>query len=148
MGPGVLHLLVLHFPIALIMAALLADALWLITRKAFFRAAGFYCIILGALSAIPTVITGDMLSDSMQFSGDRAALLETHEGLGITTMIVALVAASWRLVGSAWLARGTKFGWWPHLYGLLIVAAGVLVTLTGHWGGMLLLGPDYLKGIF
>jgi uncharacterized membrane protein len=148
MGTGVLHLLVLHFPIALIMAALLADVLWLVTRRPFFRACGPYCIILGAISAIPTVVTGDMLGDAMQFTGDKAAVFEVHEGLGIATMAVALAAAAWRLASSIWLARRPKFAWWPYPYGLLIAATAALVTMAGHWGGMLMLGRDYLKGIF
>jgi uncharacterized membrane protein len=39
---GKMHLLVLHFPIALIVAAAVADVLRLITRRPFFRNASLY----------------------------------------------------------------------------------------------------------
>lgn len=73
MAIGKLHLLVLHFPLALIIVAALADALWLRWRKSLFREAGYYCILLGAMAAIPTMITGSMLIDTLKLRGPRTA---------------------------------------------------------------------------
>jgi uncharacterized membrane protein len=141
MAWGKLHLLVLHFPIALILATLLADGLFLATKRGFFKTAGLYCLILAALAAIPTVIFGDILLDAEEFTGAAAALAETHESLGIATLVVTLLAAGVRLA-----RRGEPRGVWAYGYAALIVAAGVLVSLAGHWGGMLAL-PGYTKWI-
>jgi uncharacterized membrane protein len=143
MAIGKLHLLVLHFPIALILAAALADMLYLLRRKAFYKDAGFYCIILGALGAIATMATGSMLIDTLNLTGEYHDLGETHEALGITTMIVAILAAGVRVFFRNNLPRI-----WAWVYGALILAAVALVSVTGHYGGLIAFGKDYLSDIF
>jgi uncharacterized membrane protein len=143
MAIGKLHVLVLHFPIALILAAGLADMLWLLTRKAIFKDAGYYCIILGALGAIATVITGSMLIDTLNLTGEYHDLGETHEALGITTMIVAILAGGVRV-----FFRNRLPKIWAWVYGLLILSALTLVSITGHYGGMIAFGKDYLSNLF
>lgn len=135
-----LHLLVLHFPIGLILAAVLADALWLWLRRPLFKEAGYWCIVLGALAAIPTVITGFMLMNGMGFTGEAAEIGETHESLGVITMCLALAAAGIRLAARNRLAR-----LWGYAYAALIAGSAVLVAMAGHWGGMLAFGENYLK---
>ena len=140
---GKLHVLLVHFPIALGLAAALADLLWAIRKKDFFRQAGFYCLIMAAVAAIPTVITGDINLEGRHFVGQFHEIAETHEYLGIATLCVLLAAALLRAVR----ANRPK-GWWLRLYGLLVVAIVVLITLTGHWGGKISFGPEYLSGFF
>ncbi|MEI7835361.1 MAG: DUF2231 domain-containing protein [Planctomycetota bacterium] len=135
-----LHLLILHFPIAMILAAVMADALWLWLRKPIFRESGCWCIVVGAAAAIPTVITGFLFLDGMTLSGEMAELGETHETLGVITMSLALAAAAIRLA-----ARNRLAGRWAYVYAVLVAAAAIFVGLAGHWGGMLAFGEDYLK---
>ena len=142
MAIGKLHVLVLHFPLALIIAAALADALWLRWRKPLFLQAGYFCIVLGALAAIPTMITGSMLIDTLKLTPDEANLGEIHETLGILTMSVAVAAAGLRVFGRNKLTRS-----WAWMYGALMAASLVLVSLTGHFGGLLAFGTDYLSGV-
>lgn len=139
---GKLHLLVLHFPLALIIVAALADALWLWRRKPLFREAGYYCILLGALAAIPAMITGSILLDTLHPVGEEAALGEMHETLGILTTTFAVLAAGVRAFGRNKLTK-----MWAWMYGALMAGSLVLVSLTGHFGGMLAFGKDYLSGV-
>ncbi|MGA2266327.1 MAG: DUF2231 domain-containing protein [Phycisphaerae bacterium] len=143
MALGKLHLLVLHFPIALVLAAALADVLWLWRRKTFFGEAGFYCLLVGAISAVPTMAAGLMLISTMSLSGQIAQLGEVHESLGIITTTVVLLTAGLRVA-----LRNRLSGLWGWAYGVLMLASVVLITLTGHYGGLLAFGPDYLSGIF
>lgn len=147
MAIGKLHLLVLHFPLALIIVAALADTLWLWLRKPIFREAGYFCILLGAAAAIPAMATGMMLLDLREqahdLSVDEASLGETHESLGIITTSFAVLAAGVRV----W-QRNRLSGMWGWVYGLLIAGSLVLVSLTGHYGGLLAFGRDYLSGLF
>ena len=143
MAIGKLHLLVLHFPLALILVAALADGLWLWRRKAVFREAGYFCIVLGAAASIPAMVTGLMLIDTLGLTSDAAALGEMHESLGIMTTTAAVLAAGVRVFG-----RNKLSGMWAWVYGVLIAAATVLVGLTGHYGGLLTFGKDYLSGVF
>lgn len=140
---GKLHVLLVHFPIALALAAALADILWTVRRRDFLRHAAFYCIILAALGAIPTVIAGDALLESMNLTGELHEIAETHEALGITTMCVLCAAAVLRAI-----RRNQLKGWWLAGYGVLIFAAVVLVSLTGHFGGQIAFGVNYLSGLF
>lgn len=137
---GKLHLLVLHFPIALIVTAALADALWLWRRGGLLRDAGCWCIALGALACIPAVVTGFLLIGPMGM--EETPLGETHESLGLVTACVALAAAGIRV---AWRNRLPRP--WAWAYGVLMAGSVVLVSLTGHWGGMLAFGPNYLSQV-
>ncbi len=143
MAIGKLHLLVLHFPLALVIVAGLADGLWLWRRKAIFQQAGYFCIVLGAAAIIPTMATGLMLIDTLNLTGDKANLGEMHESLGIMATIAAVSAAGVRI-----FRRNTLSGLWAWVYGLLVLGAVVLVGLTGHYGGMLAFKRTYLSGIF
>lgn len=138
MALGKLHLLLLHFPIAMIVAAALADGLWLWRRGSLLSAAGYWCILLGAAAAIPTALTGSLLMDRMTLPDP--ALGETHEALGWAAMGLALAAAGVRLAG-----RNRLAGRWGWVYAVLLTGALVVVSLAGHWGGRLAFGDDYLK---
>ncbi len=134
-----LHLLVLHFPLALIIMAAVADGLWRLLRWEFFAKAGFFCILFGTLLAIPTVITGSSLLDAKGYIGEFADLGEMHESFGFATLGLALAAAGLRV----W-RRNKLAGAWGYIYAALIAAAAVLVGIAGHYGGMLAFGKDYL----
>jgi len=96
MNFGTLHFQILHFPIALILAAALAELLALITRRDFFADAGKYCILGAALMAIPTVLAGDALADEM------AARTPSGGGRARFPLGQALVRAG----GGVWPAAG------------------------------------------
>lgn len=140
---GKLHVVLVHFPIALALSAALADLLWAATRREFFRHAGFYCLILAAISVIPVAITGDQLLDSMSLPPALAPLGETHQVLGIASLVLILLATAVRA-----LRRNQPTGYWLIAYAVLIVAVATCISLTGHYGGMLAFGKDYLSGLF
>lgn len=139
MNIGRLHLVLLHFPIALILAAAVADVLWLIWRRPLFREGGFWCAILAGLAGIPTVALGFVLMSSMNLHGAQADLGEMHEHFGLASGIVAAVAGGVRLG-----FRNSLPGVWPWIYGVLIAAAAVLVSLAGYYGGELAWGQGFL----
>ena len=139
---GKLHLLLVHFPIALLLAGVLGEALWAILRKGWFRSAARYCLVLGALGAIPTAITGSLRDDENPSTGERAALIDTHGNLGITTLCLGIAAAAL----SVW--RRPMKSYWLVAYIVILAATVVFVSLTGHYGGMVAFGRDYLSNVF
>ncbi len=139
---GKLHVLLVHFPIALALAAALADVILIFRRKDFFRHAGFYCLILAAVAAIPTVVTGELRFGAIHLDPNMHDIAETHEGLAIAALCVLISAGAFRSV-----FRNRLRGRFLAAYAVMMVAVVVLVTLTGHWGGMLAFGPDYLQGL-
>ncbi len=143
MNIGKLHVLLVHFPIALAFCAVLADILWLATRKDRFKDAGVYCLILAAVSALPVVITGLAMARSQEFVGDYLSIVTTHKYLGITSFTIAALAAIIRLS-----CRQRLKGLWLIAYCVLILALAISIAFTGHYGGMLVHGKNFLSNIF
>jgi uncharacterized membrane protein len=134
-----------HFPIALSLSALLADIIWIAARKEFFRSAGMYCLLLAALSVIPVAFTGDQLLDSMQqgLSGDILSMAQTHKTLALVSLTLIILAVIVRIYRQNNLQKG-----WLGFYFVLMVLIGGFISATGHYGGMLAFGKDYLSGLF
>jgi uncharacterized membrane protein len=130
MALGKFHVVLVHFPIALAVAAVLGDVLWIIWRKDFFRSAAFYCLLLAALTAIPTVITGDQHLDEQHYSGSLQSIAQKHESFGIASMCVLIAAAGVRAI-----RRNRPKAWWLGVYVLLIAAIAALISITGYYGG-------------
>ena len=143
MDVGKLHVVLVHFPIALALCAALADLLWLITRKDNFKSAGLYCLTLAAISAIPTVVAGLIKASGKEFAGEYVAIVETHEHLAIACLVIAIAAAAIRL-----RSRGEMKKWWLACYCILIIALAIAIPITGHYGGMLVHGKDFLAHVF
>src|SRR3954462_2329712 len=53
-----LHVVLVHFPLALLVAGLGVEVLSLLYRHTTLRAAGRWMILLGALAAVPTAVSG------------------------------------------------------------------------------------------
>jgi hypothetical protein len=132
---GKFHLLVLHFPLALLAAAAVGElgAAWRRVRTPL--AAVRFCLCLGAAAAIPTALLGWLYAlDGNGASAPR--LLSLHRWLGTMACLAAVAAAgfserdSWRGVRS----RGTR---------VLIVVAALFVGLTAHFGGLLAHGVGF-----
>ncbi len=128
---GRFHVLVLHLPIGIILAAVALD--W-IARSERFRALGAVSPFLWALAAVSAVVTaalGYMHLAEGEFSGDTAA---AHRFFGTSVAVFTVVV--W------WLSRR------PQLYKRVNVATGivalVLVAITGHFGGNLTHGSSFL----
>ena len=134
MNIGKLHVVIVHFPIALASCAVLADLLWLATRKDRFRDAGIYCLVLAAISALPTIITGLILAQGEEFVGNDLSIVATHKYLGIASFVIAVLAAIVRLKCQRLEKR------WLAAYCILMLALLVSISLTGYYGGMLVHG--------
>lgn len=95
-----------------------------------------FALLAGALSAAVACVLGYMLS----LSGDyEQTMLDTHFWFGIATTLVTFFAWSIR---SGQLNIPKLSGLKPNMAGLTLVV--VLVGITGHYGGNLTHGSDYL----
>jgi mono/diheme cytochrome c family protein/uncharacterized membrane protein len=132
---GKFHLLVLHFPIALLLAACLAEV-WVVGRRSWAPSSIVrFCVALGAASAVTAVVLGWIWALSGKGAGSPD-LLALHRWLGTGAGAWAMVTA----LGTEWDAwRGTRS--WPVR--VLVLLGGVIVAVAAHFGGVLVHGPDF-----
>jgi len=129
---GRLHPVLVHLPIAALLLAVLAELLVLV-RGERWKPATSLLVFTGAAGAVLAVVSGITLEGQQDPS-----LLERHELLGWLTLAGALTAAG-MLLAMRWVPLRR----WPVL-AVLVITAG-LVAWTGHLGGAMAWGPDWLE---
>ena len=126
------HVVLIHFPIALFVAAVVFDLLAVWRHSRGLATAAYYNLTAAAISAAPAVLTG-VLAWQWQLEGKRL------KGILLFHLVLGLLST-----GLIWLV------WWLHFrvrrkpqrnlsaYRLPIELVTVmLVALTGHIGGFL-----------
>ena len=91
---GRLHPMIVHFPISLLYAALLFEAISWKRKSAQFKAAAQVMVYAGSISAILAVVLGLILSNTDDYG---SSLLPVHQWLGIATMVFACITAYYYL---------------------------------------------------
>jgi uncharacterized membrane protein len=131
---GKFHPAASHFPVALLVAAALAELLRIVTGRSLFEGATRYCLWFGALGAIMTALLGWCMAGFR--ATDHSGLLTLHRWVGTAVAtgasLVLLLSECRRChpnKGSARLA---------FRIGLLIVAS--LVLYAGFLGGAMIYG--------
>src|SRR5882724_7459626 len=125
------HVVLIHFPIALFITAVLFDLIAQRTKRRGFADAAYYNLLVAAISTIPVIATG-ILAWQFQLEGQKLkGSLLLHLVLGCVSSAII------------WLV------WWIHLgarrrtealpmYRLALEFLGVgIIALTGHLGGFL-----------
>jgi uncharacterized membrane protein/mono/diheme cytochrome c family protein len=134
---GKFHLLFLHFPIALVLAAGFGEIRSVWRRNPFPSESVRFCLWLGALAAIPTAGLGWIHAANSSGLGS-SQLLTAHRWLGTT-------AAVWLVITAICVERDARSGVRSRAVWLLITS-GVLVTaFTAHLGGLLDRGGDFFN---
>lgn len=128
---GRLHPIAVHFPIALAVAAALAEIGFILTRKSLFADAGRFCVWLAVPGAWVAVAFGWANADFADFSDSYTRIVSIHRWLGVASALVIMAAAV-----SESRSR--------QVYRAILFIAAGLVGLTGHFGGLLTHGLEYL----
>jgi uncharacterized membrane protein len=94
------HMVVVHFPIALLPVALAFDVLGLLLRSRDLHVAGRWALWTGTLAALTAVWTGLAGADDVHAYVSEGAeeLMELHENLQLGTFGAALGLSLWRLL--------------------------------------------------
>ena len=136
---GRFHPATTHFPIALLLVALLTESLTLIRRSDALKTTTRLCLYLAAPAAIVTTILGLVHEDFGTFTGERYETVELHELLGITVAILATLT----LITHEIARKKPNHPPITWLYRLLLATAAGLVGFVGHLGGLVSNGLDY-----
>ena len=135
---GKFHPVVIHFPIALLIAAFLAEALNVVTSRPWFGAAARFCVLVGAAGAVVAASLGWIHAAFAGYVDDMATVLLFHRWLGTSVAVWAVATAC---VSEVSIRRGGDGK--QRLYRAMLLVGAVLVTITGHFGGTLVFGPGY-----
>ncbi|WNR44426.1 DUF2231 domain-containing protein [Paenibacillus roseipurpureus] len=134
-----LHFIFTHVPIALLIFSFVFDVAALSFKKKEWHSAGMLCLVVGALGAVGSVLTGPE---------SRNTLLSSHEFYAKLTMVVSIVLAVVRVGLLIWkkLELGRNV-----IYLVVSLVVVLLVSYTGHLGGKMVHrdmqgGPPGMQG--
>jgi len=126
------HIVLIHFPIALFVAAVGFDFLARITRKPAFSTVAYYNVLVAAIMCVPVLISG-ILAWRFQLQGQPLkGLLRQHLLLGVTS--TCLIWLTWWFHRRAIRAPDSQV---PINRLALEIIAAACVVLTAHMGGFL-----------
>jgi uncharacterized membrane protein/mono/diheme cytochrome c family protein len=132
---GKFHLLLLHFPIALVLAAGAAE-LWSIRqRDSRPSEAARFCLWLGVPSAISTATFGWLFAAAGN-GAESPQMLLAHRLLGTT-------AALWFGITAVAAERDARRQQRSKRFRLLLMAGILLTVITAHLGGLLVHGEEF-----
>lgn len=126
---GRLHPLVVHLPIGFLMIAILLEIYFREKMSSGKRKSILFILVLGAVGSIFAALFGWLLAEEGGFNEDT---LFWHRWSGIATVIISA------------LALWSKYRSFVRIYITSLIGLGILLMLTGHFGGSLTHGSDYL----
>jgi uncharacterized membrane protein/mono/diheme cytochrome c family protein len=135
---GRFHVLVVHFPIALLVAAAAGElwSLWCGARDP--APAVRFCVLFGAAGAATAMALGWLHAAFSGYAADSSLALALHRWTGTTAGVLAVCVA---VLSEMDVRRGMRS---PFSRFLLLVVA-LLVSVAGHLGGTLVYGDSYFN---
>ena len=136
---GKLHPVLVHFPVAFILGAMIAEllGLWsLMGMKEHSHGVVRFCLILGALGGVAASVTGWMNAEFIHHSGSLGWVLLFHRWIGPTISVVTVIAC-------IALHRAGNEGRSRRTFRILLFLDAFLVGIQGTLGGMLVYGINH-----
>lgn len=125
-----------HFPIALVLTSLLLDfagcVLPFAHRRRELHAAGFYLIVLAALSSFGAVLSGLVISKWVVMG---TGLTAKHHMFVWPSFTLMMALAAWRIVVGMETSRKAF-----AVYLGAMVMTSALIVMAGYWGGEMVMG--------
>ena len=135
---GKFHPVTTHFPVALMMVAVLAEGLAWWTRRESWSHTVRFLVVLAALGALSAGVLGWVNAYFSSYSKATGALLWWHRWFGTATTLWALVCAALSILSPC--AEGTPER--QRFRGALVLGAA-LVSVTGFLGSALIYGLEH-----
>jgi len=132
---GKLHLLLIHFPIALLVAAGIGELVSLWRRSRVPSPTVRFCLTIAAVAIVPTVVFGWFHAAAGNGIGSPQ-LLTFHRWLGTATGV-------WVIGTTLWAERDARRGLRSRGVRVALAIGVVLVAATAHLGGLMARGSDF-----
>ncbi len=131
-----IHPVFVHLPLALFPSALLLYGLGLLLKRPSLIVAGRACLYLAAAGTVVTILTGLQAEGTFPHNARVHLMMETHEHLGLTVGVLAVVLVLWSFWQRAQQPRGA--------YGFLALLA--VTTCVAMQNGDLGARMVYVEG--
>jgi uncharacterized membrane protein len=135
---GRLHPFLVHFPVALVLAAAATEAIAVVRRSERLGDAAYVMITAAAWLAVPAAVAGFARAESVIVEHELQRTFVVHRIAGVATPVLAFLAA-----GLAVGVRRSGQVWELFLYRLALLLAAVAAAVAGHHGGELVYGVDF-----
>jgi uncharacterized membrane protein/mono/diheme cytochrome c family protein len=129
---GRFHPLWVHLPIGFLIIAVIFKVYVAFGKKYELQEAVNFSLLLGAISALAAAVLGFLLSQSGGYEDD---LLDIHLVAGWTTVIISAIA---------WWVNKNELRFSKKLNYIVLGFMILALSVTGHFGGSLTHGEDYL----
>ncbi len=125
-----LHAALNDLPVVLLLVSILFDVVGGATKRESLQTAGFWTMMTGAGGILLALVSGLRAEGTIEHGGSVHLVMERHETLAITTTVLFLALALWRLVRHRGMTTTER-----PVY-LMVGTLGVLFLFwTAHVGG-------------
>ncbi len=136
---GRFHPAVVHIPIGWLMMVVIIDLVTFVVGREDWAEWGFYALGGTVLSFFPAILTGFLKASTLATDSPIFSLMETHRNLNMLVVSLCILAFLVRLG-----KRNRLEGRVRQLYLGLILLSAALLTISGHIGGEMVFGENYL----
>lgn len=133
---GRFHPLLVHFPIALLLIAALAEVVSLAARSPGWHLVAVANVRAGSAFAVASAAAGWLLASSRMI--EVSPTLEWHRWLGLMATVAAIATALFTIGVDEEPGRRRR-------YRIVLLGTAVLVVAAGHLGAVLVWGADFLR---
>ncbi len=131
---GKFHPAAVHFPIALLLVAALAELISMRFNPAFFRDAARFSLWVGAVGAVGAAILGWLYGGFRLTDAETILTIHRWNGTGIAALALLTLWMQERRVRTLPARSG--------LYRASLFVTALLVGLNGYLGGLMVYGPE------
>ena len=135
--PGVtslvnVHPLLVHFPIAFLMAFFIVDLLGTLIKKDSWQQLASGLLYLGTIGAAMAVVAGLMAAGSVEHGDNVHLIMQRHKTFGLSILCLSVVLSIWRLLSAGVIKGGANI-----VFLTLAALLNILVILGADLGGLM-----------
>lgn len=127
---GRLHPLLVHLPIGILLLAIVFELLPTRKKYRYLKRSIHPILLIGSATAVFSCLTGYILSQSGEYESD---MVGWHQWMGVSLTVYSL--------GYAWMRTEKGFKSFHKAFSIVLL---ILLMITGHLGGSLTHGEDFL----
>ena len=135
------HPALVHFPVALLVVAAVAELLCIFRRDGYFGDAARFMVTAAAWTAVPAVLAGFARAGAITIPPAAQEAFAVHRIAGIVVAVLAVLAAG--------LAAGVRRSgqiWELFLYRIVLFLAVAFALTAGYYGGEMVYGAGFFSG--